>query len=181
MSKMLRNHLDHSESKWFAVYVKVNTEKFVARHLNNKRIECYVPTMEVIKQYKTKVRKTQKPLISCYVFVKITKDEYIKVLETEYVIGFLKMNKELIAIPEKEIETLRWVVGEQYSFELEPGNLKKGTEVEVISGNLTGLKGRILKKASKKSFYVNLDMMGYKLSIDIPLECLIVLNKIRVA
>lgn len=181
MSTVQRNQLDKIESKWFAVYVKVNTEKYVARHLENKGIECYVPTIEVIKQYKTKVRKTNKPLISCYVFVKITRDEYVKVLETEYVLGFLKMNKDLIAIPENEIDTLRWVVGEQYSFKLESGKVKKGMEVEVISGNLTGLKGRVIKKASKKSFYVSLDMMGYKLSIDIPMECLAILNKIQAA
>lgn len=177
MSKVQRNQLDPKEPKWFAVYVKVNTEKHIARSLAKKGIECYVPTIEVIKRYKTKVRRSEKPLISCYVFVKITRNEYIKVLETEYVVGFLKMNKSLIAIPETEIETLRWVVGEKIAFTLKEGVLKKGTEVEVISGNLTGLKGKVVKKASKKSFYVNLDIMGLILGIDIPKECLAVINK----
>lgn len=177
MSKVECNQLDSQVPKWFAVYVKVNTEKHIARSLVKKGVECFVPTVEVIKRYKTKVRRTEKPLISCYVFVRITRSEYIKVLETEYVVGFLKINKSLIAIPESEIETLRWVVGEKMAITLKKGVIKKGTEVEVISGNLTGLKGKVVKKASKKSFYVNLDIMGLTLGIDIPKECLSVINK----
>lgn len=181
MSKQKYSQLDPIESKWFAVYVKVNTEKHIARNLSKKGIECYVPVIDVIKRYKTKVRRTKKPLISCYIFVKITSSEYVKVLQTEYVICFLKMNKNLIAIPEEEIATLRWVVGEKFAFRIEEGVLQKGTAVEVISGNLTGLKGKIVKKASKKSFYVNLDMMGYKLGIDIPKECLAIIKNRQVA
>ena len=49
----------------------------------------------------------EKPLINCYVFVLITKQHYLPVLETENVAGFVKSSKDLRAIPEAEMEILR--------------------------------------------------------------------------
>ncbi|HKK78834.1 MAG TPA: hypothetical protein VJ933_04360, partial [Phaeodactylibacter sp.] len=103
------------------------------------------------------------PLINCYIFVKITKPEYIPVLETDDVLKFVRFRKNLISIPEEEINILRLVVGENIEVEVEAGSLNVGDEVEIVGGQLTGLRGTLLEQRNDKNFVVALDKLGYSL------------------
>jgi len=163
---MTVNNLSNTEYKWFAVYTKYKAEKFVVDKLNAKRIIAYVPLISITKRYTRKVKTYDKPLINCYVFVKISKEDYIKVLETEYVIKFLKIKNDLIAIPDEEIELLKRVVGEGKNIDI-CQEIEVGQEVEIISGNLTGIKGRLLKKESKHNFFIQLNTIGVQMKMHI--------------
>lgn len=160
------NNLSNTEYKWFAVYTKFRAEKFVSEILKKKGVESYVPLMEHTKRYTRKIVKVQKPLLNCYVFVRIIKEDYIKVLQTEYVFNFLKIKEDLISIPEEEIRTLRKVVGEVNAIEVSTEFIE-GQEVEVVSGNLTGLKGQLITKQSKNLFLVELKTIGLQMRIQI--------------
>ena len=79
-------------------------------------------------------RIVELPLISCYVFVRIIHAEYVKVLETENVINYVKFGKDIIPIPEQEINTLKQVVGDMEADVIAEPKFYKGDEVEVITG-----------------------------------------------
>jgi len=160
------NQLSSREKKWFAVYTKHKCEKYIVDNLQKKGITCYVPLVNEIKQYTRKTVKVSKPLINCYVFVKILKEEYIKVLQTDYVKAFLKINTDLLAIPEKEIDLLKRIVGEAQKVDVNY-DLAEGQEVEVIAGNLTGLKGKLVSKNGNHSFLVELETIGFQLIMEI--------------
>ena len=115
-----------------------------------------------------KVRVQELPLINCYVFVHITKSQYVPVLETESVLKFTKIANNLLSIPEKEIETLKRVVGES-NLELtaEPTAWSMGDPVEITAGNLIGLKGRLVSVEGKKQMIVDLNTLGYSLRMNI--------------
>lgn len=170
MSKTIEhiNHLSKDQPKWFAVYTKYKCEKYIVDHLNAKKIEAYIPLLNVTKRYTRKVKNYQVPLINSYVFVRITKEDYVKVLQTEYVLNFVKIRKNLISIPEEEINLLKRIVGEyQDSIETNTIDWVEGCEVEVVAGSLTGLKGRLIEKKNKNRFAVNLNHIGIQLQIDI--------------
>lgn len=171
------NQLHDTTYRWFAVRVKVKTEKYVAALLEKKGITTYVPIIHEIKHYKSKTKKVEKPLIHTFVFVKIVRNQYLEVLQTNYVLNFLRIHKDLICIPEEEIKTLQWVVGETMDFTISQRAFSIGQPVEVISGNLTGLQGLIVKKHQKKSFVVQLQSMGLELVIHIPATLLKALQK----
>lgn len=166
------NHLDSQEAKWFAVYTKYKREKLVNQRLNEKGIQTYLPLQQFTRRYTRKVKKVELPLISCYIFTKITKQEYVPVLETPDVVHFVRFSSNLIAIPEEEIQILQRVVGENIEIELEPHAYQEGDEVEIIGGNLTGLKGKLVRKENKHRFFVELEKMGYTLQMEVPLELL---------
>lgn len=159
------NHLSDSESKWFAIYTKYKCEKYVAEQLAKKGVAAYVPLITKIKQYTSKVKRYDVPLINCYVFVKITKDQYVKVLETEYVFSFIKQRGSLISIPDNEISLLKRIVGE--IDDIAAGNIEMGIgdEVEIIGGNLTGIRGRLVMAQGKNKFIVQLYSIGMQLSM----------------
>lgn len=168
----VENHLDLSEPKWFAVYCRSKSEKVVQRLLANKNIECYLPLQKVTKKYTRKIKTYEVPLITCYIFVRIVKDEYVPVLETENVVRFVRIAKNLISIPNEEIQLLQRIVGEADEISAEAKSFQKGDTVEVIGGKLTGLKGKLVDSAGKKIVVVDLDTIGYSLKMNIEVSLL---------
>lgn len=161
------NDLVEDEKKWFAIYTKYKCEKFVRDQLTKRNIESYVPLLTKTKVYTSRVKEFEVPLVNCYVFVKIDKSQYVHVLRTEYVLKFIKVGQNLISIPEKEIDLLKRVVG-QYEVSLgDMSNLELGGRVEVIGGELTGLKGQLLGVKNKNEFVVELTSIGIQLQIQI--------------
>ncbi len=162
------NQLHATEERWFAVHTRSKCEKLVALMLSKKNVHAYVPLVKSVKRYTRKIRHTEKPLIGCYVFVKILKNEYVTVLETENVAGFVRFSKNLIAIPDEEINILRRIVLEN-DIELEaiPGALTIGDPVIITAGPLTGLSGRVIDQDGKRKFQVELERMGYSLLMTI--------------
>lgn len=166
------SHLHASEARWFAVYTRSKSEKVVQRLLTNKEIENYLPLQRVTRRYTRKIKHHEIPLISCYIFVKITKSEYVPVLETENVAKFIRFARNLYAIPEEQINLLKRIVGEGEDVVAEPGRFKQGDEVEVIGGKLTGLKGRMVERQGKKHLVVELESIGYSLRMTVDIALL---------
>jgi transcription antitermination factor NusG len=170
---LIINQLSVNETKWFAIYTKYKCEKFVADLLVKKGIEAYLPLMTRTRRYTRKIKQYLVPLINCYVFVCINKGQYIKTLETEYVLKFLKQGKDLLAIPHHEIDLLKRVAGDVTDVEIPVGYLPEaGEDVEVSTGHLAGLKGKIVSRTSKKVFLIELETIGFKLRIDIDMKLL---------
>lgn len=162
------NHLHDTEPRWFAVHTRSKSEKFVQRMLEKKGIHAWLPLQKLMRRYTRSIRLTEKPLINCYIFVKIAKEQYVPVLETENVAGFVKFGKNLIAIPEPEIELLKRITLEEgLDVEAVKGSFAEGDPVEIAAGNLTGLKGRIVKMEGKRKFQVELDYLFHSLLITI--------------
>ena len=162
------NHLHSSENRWFAVYTKYKCEKFVVDTLIKKGIKAYIPLIKTTKRYSRKIKTYNVPLINCYVFVNITKEEYLKVLHTEYVFKFVKQREELLAIPNEEIQLLKKIVGDSKGNPIVLDNgFETGQKVEIISGSLTGLKGKLIGKKNKREILVELYHLGIFLKISI--------------
>ncbi len=158
-----KNHLSDTKKKWFAIRTKFKCEKYVSEALAKKGIGNYVPLITKVKRYTSGIKKRQVPLINNYVFVYIVKREYIPVLETDYVLGFIKQGRELISIPAKEIDTLKIVVGEMENVEARDITFSPGDEVEIIGGQLTGLTGILIKEEGKHKFVIQLKTIGVQL------------------
>lgn len=165
--KAPENHLDDVEAKWFAIYTRYKREKVVAQRLRQKGIEVYLPLQKLTRRYVRKVKHVELPLINCYLFTKITKKEYVPVLETQDVVKFIRFSKNLISIPEAEIQVIQRVVGESIEIEVSPAEYRPGDKVEIIAGQLTGLKGKLLKKHSEKNFLIELESLGYQMLLQV--------------
>jgi len=162
------NHLHKTEKRWFAVATKFKCEKYVVEQLSRKGIIAYVPLIRTTKKYESRIKSHDKPLIHCYAFVQISSEEYISVLETDYVIKFIKQRKDLLSIPDKEIQLLQQIVGEyQGSIDVVEKRFSVGQEVDIVAGHLTGLKGRIIEGSLNKAILVELEHIGIQLRIQV--------------
>lgn len=161
------NQLDAEKPQWFAIYVAFKKEKYAEKQLRKKNIETYLPLQQVTRQYVRKVKKLEIPLINCYLFVRIVKSEYVRVLETDYISRFVKIGKDLIAIPDIEIEILRKILNEKTEVIAEEKTFYKGEEVMISSGNLAGVKGKLVAFQGKEKVVVQLETIGYALQMEI--------------
>lgn len=171
------NHLHPSEARWFAVYTSYKREKIAFKDLTANEIETYLPLQQHTRRYVRKVKEVELPLISHYVFVKIKKSEYVKVLQCPYVVKFIKFSNNLISIPEEEIELIKRIVGEGFFVEINADDFNAGDEVEVIGGKLTGLQGVLLEKENSHFLSVELKSIGLALKVSIAPNLLRKVNK----
>jgi len=166
------NQLHESEARWFAVYTRYKREKMAYKRLTGLGLEIYLPLQEVIRHYTRKVVHLELPLISCYLFAKIVKREYVPILEDPDVLFFVKQRSDLLAIPEKEINILKAVTGA--GFLVEVNKIEdlpaEGDEVEIIQGRLYGTKGYLVEARNRKTVVIELETLGMTLQLQVPLD-----------
>ncbi len=153
------------EKYWFAIYTKYKCEKKVVEQLTAKGIEAYTPMLSKTKKYQRKTKTHYYPLLSNYAFVYIDQTERIKVLNTQHVLGFVRIGKEIPTVKQHEIQWLRKITGEVEHLDLMPSIDMIGEEVEIVSGALTGIRGRLVDVKNKKEFIVNLDSIQFHIRL----------------
>jgi len=172
-TKEPENHLDVNESKWFAIYTNYKREKIVAKELENQGITAYLPLQQLVRQYQRKRKVVELPLINCYVFVHINQSEYRSVLQTEHVLSFIKFNKSIISIPNREIDLLKRLLGDECTISIEDQHFEEGETVEIVTSSLVGIKGKLVEKRGKQEMIIELEHIGYNFRISVPPEALI--------
>jgi len=161
-------HLDKYTERWFAICTRYKCEKYVQKMLGDKGIHSYVPLQKHHRVWRGRRRVVELPLISCYVFVKINLEEYVPVLETDNVLKFVKIAKELAPISEEEIEILKRVVGDiELEVTVEPFKFEVGDKVEILRGSLAGIKGTLVETKKNRFVVVEFQNIGFSLHINI--------------
>lgn len=159
--------------RWYAIHTRFKSEKIVQRLLKQKQVEAYLPLQKRYRRHGQKMIVSELPLISCYVFVKIVKNEYVKVLETEYVVGFVRFAKDIFPIPEHEFNLMRRIVGENVDVIVEKYTFYEGDVVEISVGNLAGVRGKLVEIEGKNRVLVELEHLGFNLQISVEKQSLI--------
>ena len=167
MQIQAENHLDKEEARWFAVRTKFRDEKVAVKELEGKQIEAYLPIKQMLRTYGRKKRLVEMPLINSHLFVKIVYSQYEAVISAHYVTGFVKIGKNLLSIPSNQIELMRKLLGEGYEVEASFKELVVGVDIEVESGPLMGMRGKLVSWQGKDKVVIDLDNFEYHLAITI--------------
>jgi transcriptional antiterminator RfaH len=161
--------LDSCEKRWFAIQVRPRCERLVSRYLQQKEIRAYAPMQQIVRQYTRKRKIVEKPLLSSYVLIQICHPEYVHVLETENVIGFVRHDKAPALIPQEQIDLLRRVAGSNLETDIvKLEQIEPGDWLEIIGGDLTGMRGRMV--AYKGKSYVSIELMQLDSAIIIDID-----------
>lgn len=155
------------ENAWYAIKVKYKSEKLVLQQLEKKGVVSYAPMRNYTKRYNRKIVHHTIPILPCYLFVQIGENDYVKVLETEYVYHFVKIGYQLTPVHNFEIEILRRIEGIEDDLTISEVAYKAGQTVKVSNGPLFGMKGIISQVKSKGKLVVNFESLGIALQIEI--------------
>lgn len=158
---------------WYAVYTASRAEKRVKERLDQLSIENYLPLRVEYRIWSDRKKKVLAPLIPGYIFVRVTEELFLSVLTTSGVVTFLKEKGRAVAIPDVQIERLRYVENHiEESLEITYDDIPEGTLVEVVKGNLAGFQGEMIKMQDKYKLVLRLDKLGCAL-MTVPISCVV--------
>jgi len=154
---------------WFAAYTTPRHEKAVARHLQVRHIDSFLPLYTITRRWKNRCQVTvEQPLFPSYVFVHIPRRESVKVLQIPGVVSIVSTGREPSALPSSEIESLRSGLPLR-QFEPHP-YLVAGEKVRIISGSLEGMVGVLLRKKNNFRVVLMLNLIMKSVAVEIGID-----------
>jgi len=150
------------DRQWWVLHTKPRQEKSLARQLLQSKVPFYLPLIEHRSLIRGRVMKSLVPLFPGYLFLLARRDERVTALTTNRVVHSLEVTDQSmlwvdLAQIHRLIGTGAPITPEE---RLEPGAL-----VEITSGLLAGLKGRILRAANGHRFVVQVNFIQRGASI----------------
>jgi transcription antitermination factor NusG len=159
---------------WHAVYVKSRTEKKAQAELQFMEIETFLPLQRKLRQWSDRKKWVEMPLISGYLFVKASRKEYDQVLQSNYVVCYVRFEGKAAIIPDSQIEYLKLMLKQDNSeIEITREQLLPGQMIEVVAGPFIGLKGKLQKIRGKSKVAIELEQLGYSALVEIQVEDII--------
>ena len=155
--------------KWFAAYTVPRHEKAVVRQLDARHVESFLPLYSSARRWKNGCRVTiAQPLFPSYVFVRVERQDSIKVLQIPGVLSIVGAGREPSALPCAEIESLRAGLP-QRQFEPHP-YLAAGEKVRIIAGSFEGMVGILLRKKNDCRVVLTLDLIRQSVAVEIGVD-----------
>ncbi len=159
-------------SKWYAIYTNPRAEKQVRDRLIEADVEVFLPLQKTYRIWSDRKKLIEKPLLSSYVFVKVSPLEFPKVYQTQGVVRFVTFEGQPASIPQKQIDNLRLLINSDAEIEVSSEKFEQGDFVEVIRGSLVGLTGELIKTGAQKRVVIRIDRLDQNLILKIPLTFL---------
>ncbi len=156
------------EKIWYALYVKSRTEKKVAIELEAESIEFYLPLEKKLKQWSDRKKWVEEPLFRSYIFVHIQSKDYYRTLYVQGAVKFVSFEGKAVAVPPQQIEAVKLYLDEKEPLHNIDASWETGKEVEVMEGNLIGLKGVLLEAKGKTRVKVEIEVVGSAIILHIP-------------
>jgi transcription antitermination factor NusG len=158
-----------AERKWYATFTLPQNEKSVAKQLDLRRIESFLPTYETVRVWKNRQKKKiVLPLFPTYICVHISRAERGKVLQCPGVLQIVGNQREPLALPDAEVEMLRSGFCRE---RLEPYHeLVIGEKVRIRSGVMQGVQGTLVRRSSSLRFVLTIELINQHAAIEVNAE-----------
>jgi len=151
--------------QWYALYTKSRAEKKVYDELRQKGIETYLPLRKVLKQWSDRKKWIETPIINSYIFVHISKSNYLRVFEVRGIVSYVSKEGRAVVIPDCEMEAMQRTVSSNLTFNVEPNSIRKGQIITIASGPLKGITGEVVDVRGAKKLYLRIGDLGYSLVV----------------
>jgi transcriptional antiterminator RfaH len=150
------------ERCWWVLHAKPRQEKSLARQMLQAQVPFYLPLVPRRSLVRGRVLEAHVPLFAGYLFLLADRDERVTALATQRVVRSLavvdqpRLRQDLWQV-ERLIAAGAPVTPEQ--------RLAPGAAVEIRSGPLAGLRGRVVRGASGRRFVVRVDFIQQGASV----------------
>jgi transcription antitermination factor NusG len=157
---------EREPNQWYAVYTCSRHEKCVAEQMERRAIECLLPTYRSVRRWKDRRKELALPLFPGYVFVNLSLQDRIKVLEIPGVVQFVSFSGRPAAMPESEMESLRNSLAHNAEMIPHP-YLRTGSRVRVRSGPLAGLEGILARRKDSYRLVLSIDLIMRSVAVEV--------------
>lgn len=153
-------------SKWYAVTVKPQHEKAVAKALSYKRFTEFLPVYQERRRWSDRMKVVETPLFPGYVFGRFPLDRRAAVLSTPGVRSIVSFGSRPEPIPEGEIAAVQAIVGSGLPVRPWP-YWREGEFVMIVSGPLRGLTGCIACVNQSHQVVVSVDLLRRSVAVTV--------------
>jgi transcription antitermination factor NusG len=154
------------ERVWFAVWTRARHESRVLEQLQRKDVDAFLPKVARWSRWKDRKKRIEWPLFPGYCFVHIDPSQTLPVLKCSGVVSVVSVNGQPAAIPDQQIESIRTLVDSELSYDPCP-LVKVGQLVEVVSGPLKGVVGRLTRKGNHARLVLSVDLIGQGVAVEL--------------
>lgn len=156
----------HAHTYWYAAHVCSRHEKQVARQLEERRVDCFLPVYRSIRRWKDRRKELDLVLFPGYVFVHLDLKDRMRVLQIPSVVRFVSFNGLPAPLPDAEIDVL--VNGLAKGIRAEPHPyLKVGNRVRVKYGPLAGTQGLLVRRKDKFRVVLSIDLIMRSVAVEV--------------
>jgi len=156
------------EPQWYAIHTRSQHEKSVSAQLQDQGITTFLPLVTELHRWSDRRKLVQLPLFSCYTFVHIplVPELWAKVLRAGGVLRFVGVRGQGIPIPEKQIDSIRTLLGVNAPYVLCPF-LKVGQHVRVRGGALDGIEGILVSRNGDRTLVISVEPIQRSLAVQL--------------
>jgi len=161
--------LEETQAYWYCLHTRSRHEEVVFERLEEKRIQAFLPRLEVWSRRKDRKKKIQKALFPGYLFVHEFLDPYhrLEILKTPGVVRILGNDLGPSPVPDSQIESIQTILNGKSAITPFP-YLKEGQLVRVVYGPLRGSEGFLLKiKEGKEKLIISVDILQRSVAVEI--------------
>ncbi len=134
----------HETVHWHVLQVRPNSEKKVGARLVDMGFEVCVPTQKQYRLWSDRKKLIDVVLFSNYVFVATSEKRRNDVFLAGSVFKYVQSSGKIAILSEKEMDTVKKMGTASSSIQIVYEGFSVAEEVEIISGSLSGLRGKVL-------------------------------------
>lgn len=156
----------YAEPCWYASYTCSRCEKQVAKILQDRGVECFLPLYQTVHRHKNGKRRVDLPLLPGYVFVHIAVRDRVQVLEVPRVVRLVSFHGEPAPVSATEIEAIRHALARSRSVEPCP-YVRVGQKALIKHGPLQGLRGKVLRTNNRMRVVLTVDLLHRSFVVEV--------------
>lgn len=172
LSQQLTTNPAHTSSPaisgpaWYPLQTRYQCEKKVDAALRDGGFESFAPMQLELRRWSDRTKLVESPLFPGYMFVRTETDPRLtmRVLSLPGMVRFVTFGRDLVAVPNAEIEAVRALV--QSNVICEPGPFPVvGERVRIHGGCLQGVEGVLTAQTGRKEIVVSVGAIQRSLKI----------------
>ncbi|HZU36812.1 MAG TPA: transcription termination/antitermination NusG family protein [Gemmataceae bacterium] len=161
--------VDNAAARWLVMHTRPRAEKALARQLLGSRVPFFLPLYQRRWRSAGRERRSFLPLFPGYIFLKADADQRLTALKTNLVVQTLHVEDQILL--EEDLGRIWRVLHSDEPLSPEE-RLVPGTLVEIRSGPLAGLQGKVLRRGKKFKLFIEVHFLQRGVSLEIDESCL---------
>ncbi len=155
-----------SVREWYPLQVRYQCEKRVDAFLRQKGFESFAPMSRQTRRWSDRTKTVEVALFPGYTFVRMEAlpELLVSVLRIPGLVRFVTSGRDLLPVPDAEIEAIRTLV--QTETNCEPGPFPAlGEKIRIRGGCLEGLEGVLISQTDRREIVISVGAIQRSLKI----------------
>jgi transcriptional antiterminator RfaH len=157
-----------SNSNWYLLQFKPNSQKIAERNLNQQSFKTFLPTQEVTKRKNSRFIKSECPLFPGYMFVAFDEPSspWYKINRTYGVSRIVNFSGKPASVPAELMSEL-FLLCDAGGKILPKKKFNVGEQVKIMSGPFSNYIASIEKLSSDQRVWILMQLLGQKSKLQI--------------